>query len=169
MMTESAATWLVMIGVIVVAANMGMAWSVIFLSVKTSMSQASGGIAGTTPAPQGAIFVAQSTLAQLNIIAATGMAAAFSFLALGFALFVFGIDSSFKLSAEHRPTGKATIAASSPGILCIVLSAILAGMAMNLSKGMRFEANGVGGSGTAADTNSTPKNVSDDHRHTGWQ
>jgi len=94
------APWLLWGGRLIVLLNMVLACIVIFMSVKVSMSYALGAGGGAAHDQQNVLSVAQSALAQHNIIASTRMAAAFSFLAIGFAVFVFGIDSSFKLSAN---------------------------------------------------------------------
>ena len=69
-----------------------------------------------------------------------GMAASFSFVAIGFALFVMGIRSAFTLSGQSGPNHRLVLSAASPGILCFVLSAAI--MVFALSRPIQLQLGG---------------------------
>lgn len=62
-----------------------------------------------------------------------GMALAFSFLALGFSLYVLGIRGAFSLSvgqSDPNSSARLAFAASTPGLLCFLLAAVITCIAL---------------------------------------
>ncbi len=60
-----------------------------------------------------------------HVILIVAMASAFSFVAIGFALFVMGIESAFTLSAGDEKHGSVILKASAPGLACFLFATII--------------------------------------------
>ena len=72
---------------------------------------------------------------QTTVIVA--MAASFSLIALGFALFVMGFEAAYGVSGTS-PAGSVVIQATSPGLLCFVLAALVICFAITRRTDVRF-------------------------------
>src|SRR5262245_38891355 len=148
-------TWpraLTVLGVAIALLNMGLAWLVIFQAPKIAVGGNAGGrvpgaalfraAGGSTT--QKAATPEESSNAVMEVISEsirsdtfraarehheTVMILAFSFalLAIGFALFVMGVEGALKIVGERPDIGKIAIWLASPGLLCVVAAAAIIG------------------------------------------
>lgn len=148
---------LLVIGVLIFAINMFFAWWVVFESNEFIRQ----GLVGTGGNKQVMDFVLENlnqananeiilktraietevhlkAIANRQTMAVVAMAAGFGLLAIGFALFVMGIESAFQLSGSAGEIGGVVLKASSPGLLCFILAAIIFVVASQTKHEMSF-------------------------------
>jgi hypothetical protein len=145
---------LVLLGVLICLLNMACAWWLIWSSDKFVMT---GLISDKTSATGKALDLAATAdrdkLAFLNRVVENdvnhrnvankhttvivAMAASFSLVALGFALFVMGVDAAYNISSEN-PTGRIVIEATSPGLVCFILAALVICFAITRRTEVKF-------------------------------
>lgn len=140
-------TWaksLTLLGILIAVANMGLGWKIIAESRPSKLSQLDTALSSTPVHKHSATpndvrdavrLVARVHEANVDAvwraasyqhaITTVGLAFSFGLLATGFALFVMGIESAFGFRGEHRDVGTLSLKATSPGILCFVLAAVL--------------------------------------------
>jgi hypothetical protein len=147
--------WLIVCGLIISLLNMGAAWYLINSSNKFVMTGlvSSGGTSATSEALKGAFFADADKLTFLNRVVENdvnhrniankqttvivAVAASFSLIALGFALFVMGFEAAYTISG-NSPGGSLVIQAASPGLLCFVLAALVICFAITRRTDVRF-------------------------------
>jgi hypothetical protein len=66
------------------------------------------------------------------------MAFAFGLTAVGFALFVMGIDKAFQFEGEADKIGRVVVRSTAPGVLCFALAAVIMLAAVTRSTPVRF-------------------------------
>jgi hypothetical protein len=69
-------------------------------------------------------------IANKQMLLTVGMAMSFGMMAVGFALFVLGVQSAYSISGSAGPSTQAAITAASPGLLCFLLAAAIAIIAL---------------------------------------
>jgi hypothetical protein len=137
---------LVIIGVIICLLNMGAAWTIIWSSDKSVMQ---GLVSKEDSATKKALDLAGDSsgeklifldrivqndlnhrnIANKQIAVIVAMAASFSLIAIGFALFVMGVEAAYTISGKSL-TGSLVIGATSLGLVCFLLAAIVIGIAI---------------------------------------
>lgn len=134
---------LVIIGVGICLLNMGAAWFLIRSSNKFVMTGLIGDSKSSsatnevlnqarTATWEKLIFldriveydVNHRNIANKQTIVIVAMAASFSFVAIGFALFVMGVEAAYTISG-NSPKESLVIQATSPGLVCFLLAAIV--------------------------------------------
>jgi hypothetical protein len=133
--------WLVLIGVSICLLNMGAAWYLIILSNGFVVTGLVTGVPSATDKALTLIPTADANelivldrivqsdvnhrnLANKQIAVTVAMAASFCLVAIGFALFVMGVEAAYAISGSS-PTGGLVIQATSPGLLCFILAAVV--------------------------------------------
>ncbi|MEM7011729.1 MAG: hypothetical protein AAF585_09615 [Verrucomicrobiota bacterium] len=139
-----------LIGVVVFLINMGLAWKVMF-DTRASLTKPMI-LSGTNDSPNLETLSATFQDMKANELAAltrtldnnihlkaisnkqslvvVTMASAFSLVAIGFALFVMGIEGSFRFNAESQQLGKILLASGSPGLACFLFAGIILSVAV---------------------------------------
>jgi hypothetical protein len=133
---------LVVFGVIICLLNMACAWVLIVSSNRFVMTGlvSDGASSATSEAlklaaaanPDRLIFldrivendVNHRNIANKQTIVIVAMAASFSLVAIGFALFVMGVEAAYTISG-NSPTASLVIQASSPGLACFILAVVV--------------------------------------------
>jgi hypothetical protein len=180
---ELVTRWSFAAGIVIFLINMIVAWWVVCTSkqfIATPMPNAALASAPSGRAPINQLIYA-SRIQELNVhlramanqqtTVIIGMASAFSFMAVGFALFVMGIRSAFSFSGEAGPNHRLVLSSASPGILCFVLSTGI--MLFALSRPIALQLGGINfqpdtGSATESATliNADFTNLAPDERKT---
>jgi hypothetical protein len=138
--------------------NMAFAWSVVNRTVDSIDTQLmSGGVlipengvsighmneaAPNTMAYMGKlaeVHVLLKAASNMQMIQVVAMACAFGLLAIGFALFVMGIESAFDMNIQSQALGKVVISATAPGLACFVLVALIIGITIATRGEMKLE------------------------------
>lgn len=129
---------LVVTGIVIAVANMVLAWVMMFtrpsdvadanghqLPVAESKSkQLDDGTAMTMEWMRPMVRTEQRReLVNSNILTLT-VAFSFALMAIGFSLFVMGIDGALSFDGEIKQVGRLVLKTASPGMLCILLSAL---------------------------------------------
>jgi hypothetical protein len=129
---------LVVTGILIAVANMALAWVMMFTR-PTDVADANSHLQQPVAEGKAAQADASSTLAiemmrplvrteqrrelvNSNILTLT-VAFSFALMAIGFSLFVMGIEGALSFRGELAQLGSLVLKTASPGILCIVLSA----------------------------------------------
>jgi len=71
------------------------------------------------------LLVTSFLVANDHAVAVVVLAFAFTMVALGFALFVMGVESAFEFQGGQSDFGSVAIRATAPGLICFVLATIL--------------------------------------------
>jgi hypothetical protein len=156
---RSSSVVLVGVGVFVCLLNIGAAWWLIQSSNKFVMTSLIGD-SKSPSATKEALIQAQAPTAtweklifldrivendlnhrnvankQTAVIVA--MASSFSLVAIGFALFVMGVEAAYTISGTSPTTGNLVIQATSPGLACFVLAAIVTCVAITRQTEVSF-------------------------------
>jgi hypothetical protein len=130
---------LVVTGIVIAVANMALAWVMMFTRptdvvdanahrqvpvAEGKAAQADSGTAMTMEWMRPLVRSQQlRELVNSNILTLT-VAFSFALMAIGFSLFVMGIDGALSFNGEIKQVGSLVLKTASPGILCIVLSAL---------------------------------------------
>ena len=77
------------------------------------------------------------TVANKQTVVIVALAASFSLIAIGFALFVMGVEAAYTISGSN-PTGRLVIQASSPGLVCFILATLTICFAITQRSDVRF-------------------------------
>lgn len=129
--------WLVFSALLVFFVNMSVAWYVTLVTTQTMRQQAGGAVdvQGTKNADvENRTFpLDRIAVTSRQLLLVIGMSTGFGMMAIGFALFVLGIDSVYNVNAGTGPSATLSLSASSPGLLCFVLAAIIMIVAMTRS------------------------------------
>lgn len=132
---ELVTRWSFAAGIVIFLINMVVAWWVVCSSKQFIATPMPNAALASIPSGRGPInqLIFASRIEEINVhlramanqqtTVIIGMASAFSFVAVGFALFVMGIRSAFSFSGEAGPNHRLVLSSASPGILCFVLSA----------------------------------------------
>jgi hypothetical protein len=133
---------LVLCGVAIALLNMGIAWYVIWSSnafvmtglvTKDNVSATSQAVSMITDATSDQLIVLNKLveadvnhrlIANKQALIIAAMAASFSLVAVGFALFVMGVEAAYTISGKN-PTGSIVFQASSPGLICFLFAALI--------------------------------------------
>ena len=121
--TSSMGRWskyLTAVGVVIAVANMGAAW--IMMWNITLMGQLSNIKISGRGHDTSIVALIANNQHMVNIL---GLAFSFALIAVGFSLFVMGIESAVQLKGEHKDFGGLALKTTSPGVVCFVLAAIL--------------------------------------------
>jgi hypothetical protein len=159
-MAEKKGSWksfaLVLVGVLISLANMYVAWSVIASSNSFVMTGlvSKGGLTATSQAlemvsnssPEKIGFLDRIVQADVNhrliankqTIVIVALASSFSLMAIGFALFVMGIEAAYSIEGKN-PTGSLVISASSPGLVCFLLAALVICFSLSQKSNVKFD------------------------------
>jgi hypothetical protein len=117
--------------------NMGFAWHVTLSSTRATSQQNFVGFAPLRLDPASVRLLEvqfyQNIVTSRQLVVIIGMSTGFGMMAIGFALFVLGIESAYSLSGETGPSAKLALSSSSPGLVCFLLSTIIIVMAMTRS------------------------------------
>jgi hypothetical protein len=146
---------LVLCGVAIAVLNMTIAWFVIVSSnrfvmtglvTNDSVSVTSRALSMITDAkPNQLMIINQLIEADINhrlitnkqAIVIVSMAASFSLVAIGFALFVMGVEAAYTISGNN-PTGSIVIQASSPGLACFLFAAVIICFSVTQKSSVKF-------------------------------
>ena len=132
---ELVTRWSFAVGIVIFLLNMIVAWWVVCSSKQFIATPMPNAALAAMPTGRGPInqLIFASRIEEINVhlramanqqtTVIIGMASAFSFVAVGFALFVMGIRSAFSFSGTAGPNHRLVLSSASPGILCFVLSA----------------------------------------------
>ena len=130
--------WMVIAGIVIACANMGLGWKIMAESRPSRLTKTTSD-AATHAAPVSAAEALPLAvrLHEANVdavwraatyqhaVTTVGLAFSFGLLAVGFALFVMGIESAFSVKGEYQELGTLALKATSPGVLCFILAALL--------------------------------------------
>ncbi len=130
---------LVVTGIVIAVANMVLAWVMMFTRptdvvdanahqqqpvAESKSTQMDDGIAMTMEWMRPLVRSEQRReLVNSNILTLT-VAFSFALMAIGFSLFVMGIDGALSFNGEIKQVGRLVLKTASPGMLCILLSAL---------------------------------------------
>jgi len=146
---------LVILGVLICLINMGLAWRLIESSNHFVMTGlvADKNTSATNEALKQAATADANKLLFLNKViendvnhrniankqtaVIVAMAASFSLIAIGFALFVMGVEAAYTISGKNA-TASLVVGASSPGLLCFLLAAVVIGVAITRQTSVTF-------------------------------
>lgn len=132
---ELVTRWSFAAGIVIFLVNMIVAWWVVCSSKQFIATPMPNAALASMPAGRGPVnqLIFASRMEEINVhlramanqqtTVIIGMASSFSFVAVGFALFVMGIRSAFSFSGAAGPNHRLVLSSTSPGILCFVLSA----------------------------------------------
>jgi hypothetical protein len=153
---RSSSLLLVLLGVFICLLNMGAAWYLIISSNKFVVSPLVSGRATSATSealkltaaadPDKLIIldrIVQSDVNHRNITnkqtaVMVAMGASFCLIAIGFALFVMGVEAAYAISGDSPTTGRLVIQATSPGLLCFILAAVVVCFALTRHSEVTF-------------------------------